>query len=100
MKGEVFYGQVIQLKLYLNSFLASKTHMGFSQETIIMCKYNFGRLDFKPPQLPRPVVQKSSFFFFKNWASTEHSDANLAINPWSVTRLTDSKILNGREVNQ
>ena len=30
-----------------------------------MCKYNFGRLDLKPPQLPRPVVQKSSFFFFQ-----------------------------------
>ena len=77
----------------LNSFLALKTHMGFSQETICvsitLSDLTLNHLNSQGQWFKSQVF----FFFFKNWASTEHSDANLAINPWSVTRLTDSKII-------
>lgn len=93
VEGEVVYGQVIQLKLYLNSFLALKTDMGFSQETICV-SITLGDLTLNHLSSQGQWFKSQVFiFFFKNWASTEHSDANLAVNPWSVTRLTDSKII-------
>lgn len=95
VEGEVVYSQVIQLKLYLNSFLALKTHMGFSQESICV-SITLGHLTLHPLNSQGQWFKSQVFilfYFFKNWASTEHSDVNLAVNPWSVTRLTDSKII-------
>lgn len=103
VEGEVVYGQVIQLKLYLNSFLALKTHMSFSQETICV-SITLGDLTLNHLNSQGQWFKSQVFilfYFFQNWASTEHSDANLAVNPWSCDKADrQQNYLNGREVNQ
>ena len=69
-----------------------------------MCKYNFGPLDLTPSQLPRLVVQKSSFYFILFFQKLG-IHRTLRCEPGRKSLVCDKadrqqNYLNGREVNQ